>query len=274
MKAIITKQKVGAAIDTLLTQGKETTLLAIYALLGNKGSLSTIRNFRMEILEEGAVAPPDSSEMLQDFRKVCAKAVEAGKAQKEAECAELREALDALAAESERTAEELEAAVQRASETASQLARSNEQVAAARASGEQTANKLVAAMERLSEMQSRHAEELTASTQRAHELEMAAARIEEQFNSLKERSSVMEHQRDAATKDLAQARALAEQTAAKLAASVERREQLATSHAEELRELRRQLASAEKEKHGLEMKLAIADLPDNGKGQKRTAAGG
>jgi len=87
MKAIITKQEVAQAIVSLKSAGKKPTLQAIHAVLGNKGSLSTVQKFRSEI-EAEIVTGRDSEEGLQVFRQLWAKAVGEGTTLKEAECAE------------------------------------------------------------------------------------------------------------------------------------------------------------------------------------------
>lgn len=289
MKAIITKQEVAKAIDSLKATGKKPTLQAIHAVLGNKGSLSTVQKFRSEI-EADTVTEQDSEEGLQVFRQLWAAAVQEGKTQKEAECGELREALDAMAAESEQASGELVAAQGRVAEIEAQrdglisdLAKASEQVTVARAAGEQAASKLAASLERITELQTGHAAELTslrsnhadetatlrtqlaASEKQAHETALTLARAEAKLNSTQERVAEVERQRDSVAGDLAKAseqvavaRAAGEQAASKLAASLERIAQLQTVHASELAEVRKQLAASEKHAHELEMKLAHA----------------
>ena len=269
MKSIISKQDVAKAIESLKATGKKPTLQAIHAAIGGKGSLSTIQKFRSE-LEAELVTSQDSEESLQVFQQLWAKAVEEGSALKEAQCAELREALDAMAAESEKTAGELIALQERTREIEAQrdgliadLAKASEQVTAARASGGESATKLAASLERIAELQASHSEtlaslrgELSESEKKGHETALTLARTEARLSSSQDRLAEAERQRDALLGDLGKAneqtgtvRAAGEQTAAKLAAVLERTAALQAGHAAEL-------AEAQRKAHELEMKLA------------------
>ena len=82
MKAIITKDDVAGAIEKLKASSKKTTLQAIHAALGNRGSISTLVKLKAEI-EAGAVAVRDDEEGLKAFRDLWALAIEEGKKVKE-----------------------------------------------------------------------------------------------------------------------------------------------------------------------------------------------
>ena len=280
MKATISKQEVGRAMEALAAAGKKPTLQALYAARGNRGSLTTIQKLRTEIQADTAT-PQDSSEGLQAFRQLWAGAVEEGRAQKETECVELREMLETLLAESERTGGELVAAQAKIADVEAQRdsllqerSKAKDEVAAARADRDQVAAKSEALLERITELQERHAVELSeekaawaakmetlqgqfsAADKRTHELEMELARSEAQSNFLKQRDAELESERNRAKGELTQAQAQIEKTAEKLAFALDRREQMATAHAEELAVVGHQLAEAQKQT--FEMKLALA----------------
>jgi len=191
MKAIITKQDVAKAVESLKTAGKKTTISALHAALGNKGSLSTVVKLKAE-LEADALIERDSEEGLKAFRELWALAVEEGRKQQEGETRELREALDAVAAESQKLDGEVAAAKERVAELEEQrermlveLATSHEQVTTARASGEQHAGKAAESWERIAKMQEAHAKEVSDLRQQladaqkiAHTVELKLARAE------------------------------------------------------------------------------------------------
>jgi chromosome segregation ATPase len=191
MKQIITKQDVAQAINSLKTAGKKPTLTAIHAALNNKGSLSTLVKLKAEI-ESEALDEKDSEEGLKAFRDVWAMAVEEGRQQKENEIAELRQALDAMSAESQIMEGQVAAANDRAKQLETQrdslvaeVQKANEQVTIARATGEQNANKLADTLERLAKLQGDHSTELSKLRQeladalkKAHETELKLARAE------------------------------------------------------------------------------------------------
>jgi chromosome segregation ATPase len=278
MKAIITRQEVAAAIDSLQSAGKKPTLQAIHAAIGAKGSFSTIQKLRAEI-EADAATGQDSNEALQVFRQLWAKAVEEGKALKEAECAELREALAAVERENERAAGELIAADLRRTELEHQcnkligdLAQANEQVTAAYLAGKQTANKLSAALEHIENLQTRHAavetdlrHEVTKAEASAHENGIALARTEAKLTAADARVADLDHQREALESELNKAkeeigalRAANSQATDKLSASMERITQIQTAHATELLDVRSQLTAAERKANELALQLAEA----------------
>ena len=155
MKAILTKDDVAAAISKLKAAGKKTTLQAIHAALDNRGSISTLVRLKAEV-EAGAVAERDSEEGLRAFRDLWALAIDEGKKVKEAEIAELREALDATADEAERAQGETLAVRERLTAIEAQrdslisdLAAANAAVTTSRADGAEHSSKIAEVLERV-----------------------------------------------------------------------------------------------------------------------------
>jgi chromosome segregation ATPase len=191
MKQIISKSDVAKAIENLKDSGKKSTIAAIHAALGNKGSLSTVVKLKAEI-EADAIAQGDSAEGLKAFRELWALAIEEGRKQKEAEAEEMRQALDALSAENQKLDGQVAGANNRIAEVEKQrdglvsdLAKANERVAATRATADQNANKLADALERIGALQASHAKELASLRQQlasaekqAHAFELKLARTE------------------------------------------------------------------------------------------------
>ena len=191
MKPIITKENVSQAVQSLKAVGKKPTIAAIHAALGNRGSLSTVVKLKAE-MEADSLAQGDSPEGLKAFRELWALALEEGRKQKEIEAEELRQALDAFAAENEKLDGQVAAATNRIVEVEKQrdgmvaeLAKANDQVTVARATGEQNANKLAEALERIAKLQEAQAKELadlrqqlSSAEKQAHALELKLARAE------------------------------------------------------------------------------------------------
>ena len=191
MKALIVRQDVAKAIDSLKAVGKKPTIQAIHSALGNRGSLSTLVKLKAEI-EADAVVERDSEEGLKAFREVWALAVQEGRNQKDAAAEEMRQALDAMAAESQKMEGEVAVAAERAAaleqgraELTAELTKANERVTAVRATSEQNATKLSEALETLAKIQQSHAAELadlrqqlTEAVKRSHTLEVKLARAE------------------------------------------------------------------------------------------------
>lgn len=191
MKSILIKQDVAKAIDSLKALGKKPTIQALHSALGNKGSLSTLVKLKAEI-EADTVAGRDSEEGLKAFRDVWSLAVEEGRKQKDAELAEMRQALDAMANESQKVEGEVAAANERVdvldrncSELRAELAKANERVTSARATSEQNATKLSEALAMVAKIQQNHATEmadlrrqLTEAVKQSHALEIKLARAE------------------------------------------------------------------------------------------------
>ena len=191
MKAILTKDDVAGAIEKLKASGKKTTLQAIHAALGNRGSISTLVKLKAEI-EAGAVAVRDDEEGLKAFRDLWALAIEEGKKVKDAEISELREALDAIADEAEKAQGETLAARERLGSVEAQrdslisdLAAANAALTAARADGAEHSSKIAEVLERVAKLQESHsvalaaaAAELKAEHDRAHKLEIELAKLQ------------------------------------------------------------------------------------------------
>ena len=191
MKAILTKDDVAGAIEKLKAAGKKPTLQAIHAALGNRGSISTLVRLKGEI-EAGAVAVKDDETGLQAFRELWAQAVEEGRKAKEAEVAELQEALDATADEAEKAEGETLAAREKLAAVEAQrdalisdLAASNAALTASRAEGAGHAEKIAAVLERVAKLQEDHAAalakagaELATEHDRAHKLEIELAKLQ------------------------------------------------------------------------------------------------
>ena len=191
MKAIITKDDVAGAIEKLKASGKKTTLQAIHAALGNRGSISTLVKLKAEI-EAGAVAVRDDEEGLKAFRDLWALAIEEGKKVKDAEISELREALDAIADEAEKAQGETLAVRERLTAIEAQrdslisdLAAANAAVTSSRADGAEHSSKIAEVLERVAKLQESHAHdrqrlelEIRAEHDRAHKLEIELAKLQ------------------------------------------------------------------------------------------------
>ena len=191
MKAILTREDVSQAIDKLKAAGKKSTLQAIHAALGNRGSISTLVRLKGEI-EAGAVAVRDDETGLQAFRDLWALAVDEGRKIKEAEVAELREALDATADEAEKAEGETLAAREKLAAVEAQrdglisdLAAANAALTSARAEGAGHSEKIAQVLERVAKLQEDHATataaagaELAAERNRAHKLEIELAKLQ------------------------------------------------------------------------------------------------
>ena len=191
MKAIITKDDVAGAIEKLKASSKKTTLQAIHAALGNRGSISTLVKLKAEI-EAGAVAVRDDEEGLKAFRDLWALAIEEGKKVKDAEISELREALDAIADEAEKAQGETLAARERLGSVEAQRdslisdrAAANSALTSSRADGSTHSSKIAEVLERVAKLQEEHAtaiaaaaNELKAEHDRAHKLEIELAKLQ------------------------------------------------------------------------------------------------
>ena len=191
MKAVLTKEDVQKAIESLKKSGKKPTLASIHAALGNRGSITTLIKLKAEI-EADSVHREDSEAGLKAFRELWDLAVEEGRRQKENELADMQQSIDAMLSESQTMEGQLAATTERMTELeaqrdsmVSELAKSNEQVIAARAAGEQHAQKLAAALEKMGDMQVAHGSEISklrdqlADVQvKAHETELKLARAE------------------------------------------------------------------------------------------------
>ena len=191
MKTILTKDDVAAAIAKLKAAGKKTTLQAIHAVLDNRGSISTLVRLKAEV-EAGAVAERDSEEGLRAFRDLWALAIDEGKKVKEAEIAELREALDATADEAEKAEgetlavkERLVAVEAQRDSLISDLAAANAALTASRVDGSEHSTKIADVLERLAKLQETHAtdrqrleQEIRAEHDRAHKLEIELAKLQ------------------------------------------------------------------------------------------------
>ena len=191
MKTILTRDDVAAAITKLKAAGKKATLKTIHAALDNRGSISTLVRLKAEV-EAGAVAERDSEEGLRAFRDLWALAISEGKKVKEAEIAELREALDATADEAEKAQgetlavrERLVAVEAQRDSLISDLAAANAALTASRVDGSEHSTKIADVLERLAKLQETHAadrqrleQEIRAEHDRAHKLEIELAKLQ------------------------------------------------------------------------------------------------
>jgi hypothetical protein len=193
MKAILTIDEVRKALDEFRVEGKKPTLAALYAALGQRGSMSTLVRLKAEI-EGVAQSDSDSPDGLKMFRELWAVAVKEGRKQQDTVIAELRENLNALAAENERLegvkiagesrAAELAAAASNAqAELANFRVYSEKQIQESRAAFASASAQAAAALEKLSEAQASHACQMAtlqlekgAVIQKAHGLELELAR--------------------------------------------------------------------------------------------------
>lgn len=193
MKQIITKEEVGKAINDLVGQGKKATLAAVHAVLGHRGSMSTLVRLKAEI-EDAAQPISDSSEGLRAFREVWALAVEEGRKQQEAVIIELRENLKSLATENERLegvamavqnqATELEQAKLKAEAELGQIkARADDELNLVKATLTDATSQAADALQKLAAAQASRATEvgtlqtdLAAAVHKAHNMELQFVR--------------------------------------------------------------------------------------------------
>jgi len=194
MKRILTKDNVKQAIQDLVSHGKKPTQAAILASLGG-GSMGTLVRIRAEIDTE-ARALNDSPEALKLFREVWGQAVKVGREEQESVIMELRESIEALAAENERLegafvgeknrAEELEKEKLRVErELIHEKNQVEEQLKQARAAHVAATEQAAGALQKLAESQAACAAQVAAvqadlniAVGRSHEFELRAARAE------------------------------------------------------------------------------------------------
>jgi hypothetical protein len=195
MKQIISKEDVAKAMHDLAAQGKKATLATLHAALNNRGSMSTLVRLKSEI--EAATQPvSDSPDALKAFREIWVLAVKEGRAQQEAINVELRENLNALAAENERLEGVTVAAHNRATELEQAASRAEAELNRVRAEQgralDQSQAALVAAgtqaadaLQKLAGVQAAHAAEvatiqkdLAAAVAKSHELELKLVRTQ------------------------------------------------------------------------------------------------
>lgn len=211
MKAIITTEDVAATIQQLRAAGKNPSIAAIHAALGNKGSLTTVMKLKRDVEQGTSPAVPDDSEALAHFRQLWQAAVSIGRQQRDVELAEQNDTVDALATENTR----LEAACigmgERISELSQQrdqliadLAQAQRDVATAQAAGQTHAASAAEALGRLAdwqrgaeiaaaEIRERHAADLATAHKRgvdaeheAHQVKIQLATAKAQLGSAKE----------------------------------------------------------------------------------------
>jgi hypothetical protein len=115
MKAVITKEDVSKAMAEIRGKGKEPTFALLHAALNYRGSMSTLTRLKSEVdADEQRVN--ETSEEMQAFRQIWAKAAGEGRKQEESLIAELQERVAALMGENERLECVTMAAQQRADE--------------------------------------------------------------------------------------------------------------------------------------------------------------
>jgi chromosome segregation ATPase len=193
MKQLITKEDVGKAINQLVGQGKKPTLVALHAVLDHKGSMSTLVRLKAEI-EAEAQRPTDSPEALEAFREVWALAHAEGRTEQTEAVAELRDSLQALAAENERLEGLTAAAQKRASDLAEATAKAETELQVLRINAERDLSRAAStmrdaglqaakALQELADARGAHAAQVTAlqadlnTVQRnAHEFELQLVR--------------------------------------------------------------------------------------------------
>ncbi len=193
MKQILTKEEVGNAIGQLVSQGKKPTLVALHAALDNKGSMSTLVRLKAE-LEADTHRPSDSPDALETFREVWELARTEGRKGQEQALAELRESLNALAAENERLegkaaglqkrAADLETAKSDAEAELNRLRMSAEHdLSQATATIGEAGSQAAKALQELAEARGAYAtrfaelqQQLTSACQKAHDFELQLTR--------------------------------------------------------------------------------------------------
>jgi len=182
-KALVTKEDVAWARDQLKAAGKKVTPGALRSALGDRGSLSTISQFKKE-LDEDERNSKDDSEALEAFRALWSKAEQAGRSQRDEEVRDLQETIAELEVEAPKLEGEVLAAQARAEELGRKLDESaerynglNDELTRARDVAERNASKLVAAMEDHKTCQANLQEQMAALKEKNHELELELAKV-------------------------------------------------------------------------------------------------
>jgi hypothetical protein len=218
MKQIITKEEVSKAMVDLVSQGKKPTLAALHAALNNRGSMSTLVRLKAEI-EVADQLMTDSPDGLKAFRDVWALAVEEGRQQQVAVVLELRESVQALAAENERLEGTTLAAQNRAAEHESAKSRAETELSQfkvhvegelkqARTAQSEATTQAAGVLQNLAEAQATHAAQvaamqadLTAAVRKAHELELNLVRAEALLESNAMQPATAESRKSKHTKE-------------------------------------------------------------------------
>jgi hypothetical protein len=182
MKQIISKTDLEKAVGDLKNQGKKPTLAAIHALLGHRGSMSTLVKLKAEL---DAAAQPSTASVdgLKAFREVWALAVEEGRKQQETVVDELRESLRALASENERLEGTVIASQNQATEAEESKKHAVGEMSQLQAAVAAASKQAATALLQLSEAQAAHAAKLEllqsaldTTGKKCHELEMQLVR--------------------------------------------------------------------------------------------------
>jgi chromosome segregation ATPase len=183
-KQKIEKADVAKAIEALRAAGKNPTIQAIRAALGDQGSLTTIQQFKKELADEKLNAQ-DSPQALDSFRAIWASAVAEGRSQRDEEIRDLQETLTALSSEAEKLDGQAMAlraqtddATRKYQEIAAKETALKDELAKARETAERNATKLVEVLERHQKELGELRVQVSEANSRAHgfELELAAAR--------------------------------------------------------------------------------------------------
>lgn len=195
MKQLLTKEDVSKAMADLAQQGKRPTLAAIHAALNHRGSMSTLVRLKSD-LQAAAQSPNDSPEGLKAFRQTWTLAVAEGRKQMEIVATELRESLNAIAAENERLEGQVVAAQNRVRELDEVRARAESdlrdlqaqihaELHQARAAVAGANAKAAEALECLAESHKTHANQIAAlqterddAVRKAHEMELQFVRAQ------------------------------------------------------------------------------------------------
>jgi chromosome segregation ATPase len=240
-QAKITKEDVRRVRDQLKAEGTKPTLDKIRAALGNIGSVTTIQGFKTE-LDEEEQAEKDSPEALQTFRDVWSMAVHEGRSQREVEVQDLKETIQALSDEvnrsdAEASASQLQAegAVKKLEETVGTLNGTIDDLCKAREASERYAAKLV-------EVGEEHAQEVS---KLRDQVEVTRADHNRELHQLREQTEKENEQHHEECKGLRQQlTVIGTEHRLEIERLHSQAEKASEQHREEIKELRGQMGNA------------------------------
>lgn len=186
---LLTKEAVQEKRELLTKDGKPPSIRTLRSALGC-GSMSTLVKILREIdgdHDQPSVSDPDA---LTHFNAVWSAAKAAGRDERTQEIAHLKDALDALTAETEQLEGELEATRARVGELTEQrdglfndITESQKCLTATRAAAEENARKTLAAIEQISVMRENHAREVALLTEKLRIAQADQQEITARFTS-------------------------------------------------------------------------------------------
>ena len=191
----IQKEDVANAIDALKRGGRQVSLPAIRAALGNKGSMTTIQELKKQ-LDDAEAANQDPPHALIAFRQIWVEAVNLGRAQRDSEIADLQEVNRTISSELRILEGEVIAARTLAVEAMDKyevalkkLSEANDALIKARQESDHHSSRFMNAVEQHQEAMRKEKELFNAEQARAHDLELHLARAETKLELANMRNS-------------------------------------------------------------------------------------